>query len=136
MFVCGRNAPEDIPAAISFRAADVRKADQATALIDAIADEWRAVGETVDPAAMPMTGLANAAIDRIAADPVPFATGLARYAESDLLCYRADSPPELVARQDAVWNPLLDWAHERYGAALVPTTGCRSCLRRSETRPD
>ncbi|MEG3091129.1 ATP12 family chaperone protein [Sphingomonas sp. PB1R3] len=93
------------------------------ALAEAVAGEWRDVTETVDPRAMPLTGLANAAIDRIAADPAPFATGLARYAESDLLCYRADSPPELVERQDAVWNPLLDWARDRYDVHFTLVTG-------------
>jgi chaperone required for assembly of F1-ATPase len=93
------------------------------ALAEAVAGEWRDVAETVDPRAMPLTGLANAAIDRIAADPDPFVTGLARYAESDLLCYRADSPPELVARQDAVWNPLLDWARDRYDVHFTLVTG-------------
>nr|WP_276040024.1 ATP12 family protein [Sphingomonas sp. GM_Shp_1] len=93
------------------------------ALAEAVAEEWRSVGETVDPRAMPLTGLANAAIDRIAVDPAPFAAGLARYAESDLLCYRADSPPELIARQDAVWNPLLDWARDRYDVHFTLVTG-------------
>ncbi len=93
------------------------------ALAEAVAEEWRNVAETVDPRAMPLTGLANAAIDRIAADPAPFAEGLARYAETDLLCYRADSPPELVERQDAVWNPLLDWARDRYDVHFTLVTG-------------
>ncbi|KTT74568.1 ATP12 family chaperone protein [Sphingomonas sanguinis] len=93
------------------------------ALAEAVADEWRSVAEAVDPRAMPLTGLANAAIDRIAADPAPFAEGLARYAETDLLCYRADSPPELVERQDAVWNPLLDWARDRYDVHFTLVTG-------------
>ncbi|GAA3250687.1 ATP12 family chaperone protein [Sphingomonas yabuuchiae] len=93
------------------------------ALAEAVAGEWRGVEEIVDPRAMPLTGLANAAIDRIGADPAPFAEGLARYAESDLLCYRADSPPELVARQDAVWNPLLDWARDRYDVHFTLVTG-------------
>ncbi|MGO1304790.1 MAG: ATP12 family chaperone protein [Sphingomonas parapaucimobilis] len=93
------------------------------ALAKAVAGEWRDVEETVDPRAMPLTGLANAAIDRIGADPAPFAAGLARYAESDLLCYRADSPPELVARQDVVWNPLLDWARDRYDVHFTLVTG-------------
>jgi chaperone required for assembly of F1-ATPase len=84
------------------------------ALADAIAEEWAAQPEEFDPRAMPLTGLANAAIDRMAADPDGFATGLARYAETDLLCYRAEEPPELVARQAAQWDPLLDWARERY----------------------
>ena len=94
-----------------------------SALAEAVAGEWRSVEEIVDPRAMPLTGLANAAIDRIGADPAPFADGLARYAESDLLCYRADSPPELVARQDAVWNPLLDWARDRYDVHFTLVTG-------------
>jgi len=93
------------------------------ALADAVAEEWRGVAETIDPRAMPLTGLANAAIDRIAPDPAAFAAGLAKYGESDLLCYRADHPLELQLRQAASWDPLLGWAHVRYGAALIPTTG-------------
>ena len=80
------------------------------ALAGAVADEWRAVGATIEPRAMPLTGLANAAIDRIAPDPAAFAANLARYGESDLLCYRAVSPEPLVARQAATWNPILAWA--------------------------
>lgn len=93
------------------------------ALAEAIADEWRAVGETIDPRAMPLTGLANAAIDRIAPDPAAFAAGLARYGESDLLCYRADAPEELIARQNAAWNPLLDWARTRYDVHFTVVAG-------------
>lgn len=93
------------------------------ALADAVAEEWRGVGDTLDPRAMPLTGLANAAIDRVAADHATFAAGLAKYAESDLLCYRADHPLELKLRQEASWDPLLDWAADRYGARLYPTTG-------------
>jgi len=89
-------------------------ATPAPALAEAIADEWRAVGETIDPRAMPLTGLANAAIDRIAPDPVRFAADLAKFGESDLLYYRADTPEPLVARQAALWDPLLDWARARY----------------------
>ncbi len=93
------------------------------ALAAAVADEWRAVGETIDPRAMPLTGLANAAIDRIAADPASFAAGLAKYGESDLLCYRAADPPELAARQAAAWNPPLDWAEGRYGVTFELAQG-------------
>ena len=93
------------------------------ALAEAVADEWRAVGETLDPRAMPLTGLANAAIDRIAPAAADFAAGLAAYAESDLLCYRADGPIELVARQAAAWNPLLDWARDRYDVHFEIVTG-------------
>ena len=92
-------------------------------LAEAVADEWRAVGETLDPRAMPLTGLANAAIDRIAADPAGFAAGLAKYGESDLLCYRAAEPPALAARQAAAWNPPLDWAERRYGVTFELAQG-------------
>lgn len=84
------------------------------ALAQAIAAEWRGVGETLDPRAMPLTGLANAAIDRVAPDPHAFAASLATYAESDLLYYRAESPAELIAREAAAWDPLLAWARDRY----------------------
>jgi chaperone required for assembly of F1-ATPase len=93
------------------------------ALAQAVADEWRAVAETVDPRAMPLTGLANAAIDRIAPDPAAFAAGIARYGESDLLCYRADGPPPLVARQRAAWDPLLAWARARYDVHVEVVAG-------------
>src|SRR3546814_14534605 len=71
---------------------------------------------------MPLTGLANAAIDRIAGGPASLAAGLARYGENDLLCYRAESPPDLVARQAASWDPLLDWARRRYDVHFEVTT--------------
>jgi chaperone required for assembly of F1-ATPase len=93
------------------------------ALANAIADEWRAVGENVDPRAMPLTGLANAAIDRIGPDPAAFAAGLAAYGESDLLYYRAELPQPLVARQAAAWDPLLDWARSRYDVHFETATG-------------
>ncbi|MCM8729658.1 ATP12 family chaperone protein [Hephaestia sp. GCM10023244] len=93
------------------------------ALAEAVAGEWRGVAETVDPRAMPLTGLANAAIDRIAGDPARFADGLARYGESDLLCYRAESPPDLVARQAVSWGPLLAWAQCRYDVHFEIVTG-------------
>jgi chaperone required for assembly of F1-ATPase len=93
------------------------------ALAEAIADEWRAVDDTLDPRAMPLTGLANAAIDRIAPDPATFAAGLARYGESDLLYYRAEEPAALVDRQAAAWDPLLDWAQHRYDVHFEPTAG-------------
>lgn len=93
------------------------------ALALAIADEWRAVGEEIDPRAMPLTGLANVAIERIATDPAPFIANLATYAESDLLCYRAEAPEALVARQAAAWDPLLDWARRRYDIHIDTISG-------------
>lgn len=91
-------------------------------LAEAIADEWRAVGETIDPRAMPLTGLANAAIERIAPDAPTFAGGIAVYGGSDLLCYRAEPGP-LAERQVAAWDPVLDWARERYRVEFVIADG-------------
>jgi chaperone required for assembly of F1-ATPase len=84
------------------------------ALAEAIADEWREAGEEIDPRAMPLTGLANAAIDRVVPEAEAFAAGLAKYGETDLLCYRSGSPAELAERQEQEWNPLLAWARRRY----------------------
>lgn len=92
-------------------------------LAEAVAEEWRSVGEEIDPRTMPLTGLANAAIDQIAPDPAPFAADLARYGESDLLCYRAELPEPLVERQAAHWDPLLDWARTRYDVHFETTAG-------------
>ena len=93
------------------------------ALAEAIAAEWHAQADTVDPRAMPLTGLANAAIDRVAADPTAFAAMLSKYGESDLLYYRADRPARLVERQAAAWDPLLAWARRRYDVDFVVGAG-------------
>lgn len=93
----------------------------ARALADAIAGEWRDSDEEVDPSAMPLTGLANAAIDRVAPDPDAFAAGLARYGEADLICYRAEAPPALVELQAEQWDPLLAWARRRFDVDFVVT---------------
>lgn len=93
------------------------------AMAEAIAEEWRAVTDDIDPRAMPLTGLANAAIDRIAPDPSSFAAGLAKYGESDLLCYRSDHPALLRERQDRLWDAPLDWARGRYDVHFEIVTG-------------
>lgn len=93
------------------------------ALVQGIAEEWRGVAETVDPRAMPLTGLANAAIDRVAPDPEAFASGLARYAEGDLTCYRAEGPRLLAERQAESWDSLLSWARRRYDVDFATTCG-------------
>jgi len=93
------------------------------ALAEAIAGEWRDVEGEIDPRAMPLTGLANAAIDRVAPDKDTFATGLARYAEADLVCYRADNPDGLVERQAESWDELLAWARRRFDVDFVTTSG-------------
>lgn len=93
------------------------------ALADAIATEWDEAGEAVDPRAMPLTGLANAAIDHAKPDADAFAAGLAKYGETDLLCYRAEAPPALAERQSAEWDPLLAWARRRYDVDFRVTAG-------------
>jgi len=93
------------------------------ALAEAIVAEWDAQGDKVDPRTMPLTGLANAALDRVAPERQAFAAGLARYGESDLLCYRADGPRPLAERQAAAWDPLLAWARRRYDVDFAVTAG-------------
>ena len=93
------------------------------ALAEAIGNEWRSVEGDLDPRAMPLTGLANAAIDRVAPDKAAFAEGLAPYAQSDLTCYRATAPHELVAVQELAWDALLGWARRRYDVDFATTQG-------------
>jgi chaperone required for assembly of F1-ATPase len=93
------------------------------ALAQAIAAEWQAQGDKVDPRSMPLTGLANAAIDRVAPDAADFARDLGNYAETDLLCYHADGPEDLIVREKAAWEPLLAWARARFDIAFETTTG-------------
>jgi len=88
-----------------------------------IAGEWNSVEEQIDPRATILTGLANAAIDRVRPDPAAFSASLARYARADLTCYRAEGPGELVARQERSWDPLLDWARRRFDADFRTTRG-------------
>ncbi len=93
------------------------------ALANALADEWAAQGETVDRAAMPLTRLVATALDLAPEHRVDAVAEIARYAETDLVCYRVAHPPALAGRQEEAWQPLVDWAAERYGARLVVTTG-------------
>ena len=93
------------------------------ALADAIAGEWRAQSEKVDPATMPMTRRANAAIDKVAPQHSEVADLLAAYGGTDLVCYRATHPVELIDRQAAIWDPVLDWAVAELGVELAVTSG-------------
>jgi chaperone required for assembly of F1-ATPase len=92
-------------------------------LAEAIAAEWSLAGDTVDPRAMPLTGLANAAIDHVARDPAAFAASLSRFARSDLLVYRADHPQPLVDLEARHWDPLLAWARGRFAVEFTVTSG-------------
>jgi chaperone required for assembly of F1-ATPase len=97
-------------------------------LADAVADEWRAVSEDIRPQEMPMTGLANAAVER-----PPSAASLAVYGETDVLCYRAENPPELAVREAEIWDPMLDWARHRYDIAFAVKAGIVHVAQPSET---
>lgn len=93
------------------------------ALAEAITAEWNDCGETVDPRAMPLTGLANAAIDRVAPNKQQFEAGIARYVESDLTCYRAEGPEALVRWQSESWDQLLAWARRRHDVDFACVSG-------------
>lgn len=93
------------------------------ALAEAIAEEWAAQGESIQPQTMPLMKLAATAIDRIAVDASHATADIVRYSGSDLLCYRADMQVELAARQEEVWQPLLDWFQRRYDLTMHTTKG-------------
>lgn len=93
------------------------------ALAEAIAEEWRAQGEDIQVTALPLTRIASTAIDRVTPRRGEVVAEIANYAGTDLVCYRADRPPELAARQQQAWQPLLDWATLRYDAPLEVTVG-------------
>lgn len=93
------------------------------ALGQAIAREWATAEGTIEPMAMPLTGLANAAIDRIEPDRAEFAASLGEYAQGDLACYRAEGPETLAARQKESWDALLAWGRRRYDVEFLITTG-------------
>src|SRR3954468_5846002 len=89
------------------------------ALAEAIAAEWDAQGERIDPATMPLTKLANTIIDGVVPNPEPVSDEIAKYLGSDLVCYRAAEPEGLVAAQAQHWDPVLAWAREAHGARFV-----------------
>lgn len=93
------------------------------ALADAVAAEWAAQEDMVAPHTMPFTRTANSAIDNVALNHAEIAAMIAEYGETDLLCYRAEGPAELIARQCADWDPLLDWAAEALDAPLATGVG-------------
>jgi len=93
------------------------------ALADLIAAEWSAQTGLVNPETMPMTRRANSALEKVTPQRAAVVDEVAGYGASDLLCYRATGPIELVARQAAEWQPWLDWAAQEYGAPLRVTAG-------------
>ena len=92
-------------------------------LAQAIAAEWDAQETEIRPHTMPLTRLAATALDRTTAARDEIVAEIANYAGTDLVCYRAEQPPALAARQHQAWQPLIDWAASRYDAGLAVTAG-------------
>src|SRR5262245_42780602 len=93
------------------------------ALAEAVADEWRAQGERIDPLTMPLTKLANSAIDGVKGREQAVVDDIAKYAGSDLVCYRAEGPKALVASQSEHWDPIIAWAKAALDAPLSLAEG-------------
>ena len=93
------------------------------ALADAVAAEWNAQGDDIDPKSMKLMPLCGTALDRVPEVRDGLIEGLLRYATTDLLCHRAAHPADLARRHVEVWQPLLDWASDALGARLLPTEG-------------
>lgn len=102
------------------------------ALAKASAQEWDAQAENVLPATMPATKSANTAIDRTGPEFDQVVEMVAAYGGSDLICYRAEAPDALIARQAAAWNPLIEWAKAAYGAELRTTSGVMPTLQSAD----
>jgi chaperone required for assembly of F1-ATPase len=100
---------------------------------EALAAEWNALKDTIDPAQMPLTRLLNVAIDRVADNADIVAADIASYAGSDLVCYRAGEPEGLVAAQAAGWDPVLDWARDSLGARFLLSEGIRHVAQPDES---
>jgi chaperone required for assembly of F1-ATPase len=92
-------------------------------LAELLRDEWACQVEVINPGTMPVTRLVNTAIDGIAADPQAVFEDILRFSSSDMLCYRADAPENLVARQSEQWDPVLDWAADALGARFTLIEG-------------
>ncbi len=93
------------------------------AIAEAVAAEWEAQADVIDPGTMPLTRLVNTALDGVANAREAIARDVAAYAASDLVCYRAEDPDGLVAMQAAAWDPLVDWFAGRYGVTLRLAAG-------------
>jgi chaperone required for assembly of F1-ATPase len=92
-------------------------------LAQAIADEWQAQQDVINPAAMPLTRLANSIIDGVVDQAGPVADEIAKYLSSDLLFYRADGPEKLTERQAQAWDPIVQWAADKLGARFILVEG-------------
>jgi chaperone required for assembly of F1-ATPase len=104
------------------------------AIADMVAAEWDAQGDKIDPETMPATRAANAALDKVQVQFDDVASMLTDFGDTDLLCYRADGPEGLIARQAAAWDPLLAWSSSRFGVEWVVTSGVMPTAQNPETR--
>jgi len=102
------------------------------AMAEAVATEWDAQEEKVNPLTMPVTRGANAAIDKVRTQRGEVIALLAEYGDSDLLCYRAAGPEDLVVLQAKAWDPMLDWAADTFGARLFVGQGVMHVAQRPE----
>ena len=93
------------------------------AMAEAMAQEWDAQAKEINPNTMPFTKSANSAVDKVTPQFAAVADMLGEYAGTDLLCYRAAHPKPLVERQNAEWNPLLEWCNATFNAPLLPVSG-------------
>jgi chaperone required for assembly of F1-ATPase len=103
------------------------------ALAEAVAEEWKAQGEFINPVSMKMTKLANTAIDRVATERIKIQGEIVQYAGSDLVCYRALSPERLVRRQAEIWDPVIAFVNERLGVSFTATSGVVHSQQKPET---
>ncbi|WP_062016748.1 ATP12 family chaperone protein [Aureimonas sp. AU4] len=100
---------------------------------EGVAEEWRSQRDVIDPGTMPITRLANTVIDGVVSNPDPIRQDLARYAETDLLAYRADGPDRLVRRQAEQWDPIVRWAEEEVAALFATGQGVMYVAQPPET---
>ena len=105
-----------------------------SALADAVAEEWEAQGEDIVPASMPLTALAQGALDQVASERGRIVSRIAAFADSDMLYYRADEGQQALVDHQAVhWDPLLDWARQRYDVSFNLIYGIRYEAQPAET---
>ncbi|GLI92503.1 ATP12 family chaperone protein [Methylocystis echinoides] len=102
-------------------------------LAEALAAEWAAQGEVVDPSTMPLTKLVNSALDGVSQNMAEVEAELVKYAGSDMICYRAGEPESLVAAQRAAWDPLIAFARDKLGARLALAEGVMFAAQQQES---
>jgi len=105
----------------------------AAALAEAVAAEWEAQGETIVPSSMPLTQMVSTALDRMPLTRGQVQGYIAGFGASDVLCYRADSPVDLVGLQSVSWQPWLDWAARELDAPLAITAGVTPVVQEEDS---